>query len=58
MEFSRHRLVIFFHNDLTSQSINVDAPLAKNVNPMMPVEYSSIRPGFQRVFLARQKRSL
>lgn len=40
MEFRPHRLAIPFYDDLTWPSINIDAPSAKNINSVVPVEFS------------------
>jgi hypothetical protein len=58
MEFRWHRLRIFLYDDLTRKGIDINASSAKNVNSVMPIEYSSIRSSFQGVFLAWQERVL
>ncbi len=51
MEFGPHRSDLFLNN-LAREAIDIDAPLAKNPDSMMSVEYSAIRPGFEAVSLA------
>ncbi|MGA9544929.1 MAG: hypothetical protein WBQ85_15240, partial [Candidatus Sulfotelmatobacter sp.] len=47
-------LVLILRHDVSTKSVNVNAPLPKNVNSMMSIQYSSIRPGFQTTLQSRQ----
>ncbi len=55
MEFRRHALRVPFHYNLARKGVNVDAAPAKDVNPMMSVEYSAIWPCFQAVSLSERQ---
>jgi hypothetical protein len=44
---------LILYDDIPGKPVNIYAPLAKNVNPMMSIQYSSIRAGFQGTFQPR-----
>ncbi len=52
MKLRPHRLEVPFPDDLARKCIDIHSALAKNVNSMISVDYSSVRPGFQTIPLA------
>jgi hypothetical protein len=44
---------LIVNDDIPGKPVNIHAPLAKDVNPMMCIQYSSIRAGFQGTFQPR-----
>jgi hypothetical protein len=56
MKFRPHRLRVLFQDDLAGKCIGVDSPLSNGMNTMVPVNYSSIQPGFQAIAQARYQR--
>jgi hypothetical protein len=49
---------LLLHDDIPQETVNIGTTLAQNENPMVSIQYSSIRPGFQASFLrAGLKRS-
>src|SRR5438477_9411459 len=58
MEFRRHASAVSFHYDFSRKGVNVDATTAKNINSVVPVEYSAIRSRFQAVSLSQPERLL
>src|SRR5258706_7211312 len=53
IELSRHSSEVSLHHDFARKDVNVDPTSAQNVNAMVPVEYSAIRPSFEAVSLSR-----
>jgi len=45
MKLFPHALYVRLHNNLTRERINIQPSFPKNMDAMMPVNYSSIRPG-------------
>ncbi|MGD0760129.1 MAG: hypothetical protein ABR921_14595 [Candidatus Sulfotelmatobacter sp.] len=41
---------MILYDDFPGKPVNIHASSAKNVNPMMSIQYSSIRPRFQGTF--------
>jgi hypothetical protein len=41
--------------DLPGKIVHIHAPLAKNADAVMSLQYSSIRPSFQATFLSRKQ---
>lgn len=50
IEFLSHLLVLALHNDIPRKTVNIHASLTQNVDALMSIQYSSIRPGFQTVW--------
>ena len=49
-------LILILHHDVPGKTVNVHAPLAKDVDAMMSIQYSAIPPGFQAALQWRHKR--
>jgi len=39
-------------HDLSGKTVDIHATLAKNINPVVSIQYSAIRPGFQTTRMA------
>jgi hypothetical protein len=49
VEFFPHLFVLALHNNVSRKTVDVHASLTQNVDTMMSIQYSSIRPRFQTV---------
>jgi hypothetical protein len=56
IDFLRHFVTLVLYDDVPGKPIYIHSPLAKNVNAMMSIKYSSIRPCFQTTLRSRQVR--
>jgi hypothetical protein len=44
---------LILNDDLPREMVNIHSALAKNVDAVMPIQYSSFRPCFQTTLLSR-----
>jgi hypothetical protein len=46
--------ILIFYHYVPRETVNIYAPLAENVDAMMSIQYSSIRPCFQTTLQSRE----